>query len=393
MTLASESGFTPRQRFLSLAAVTATAFGVGLSFGIGFPLTALTFEAWHQPKWMIGLAGAAPAVAVLIALPALPAILARLGAVTAIAIGCLTGAIGFIGLYAFPYPGAWVVIRLLMSLGFALPWLAGETWINSVSEERMRGRVIAVYAMTFFLGFALGPVILESLSLDGLLPFLAGAIGTALASIPILLARQLAPEFCHDASRDLISAIKLTPAAMVGAFIGGFAEIGILSLIPNVALSAGLSQSDALKLLSVTTVGGIVLQFPIGWLSDKISRFALTVALAVAFILLVLILPLVLETAGAASAIVFLLGGVILGFYTLGLAVIGERVDANHLAAANAAFLVMYQGGSILGPLFAGIAMTFSPVAGFVASMVVLMSVCTIAVIVLERGERRRPVS
>jgi MFS family permease len=177
---------------------------------------------------------------------------------------------------------------------------------------------------------------------------------------------------------------------MTAAFIGGFAEIGILSLIPNVGLSAGLSQSDALKLLTVATVGGIALQFPIGWLADKISRFTLTVALALVFILLVLALPAALNTANTASVVAFLLGGVILGFYTLGLAVIGERVDASHLAAANAAFLVMYQAGSILGPLLAGVAMTISPVTGFVVSMVALMSVCTIAVVVLERGERKR---
>jgi MFS family permease len=390
MTLANELGFTPRQRMLSLAAVIATALGVGLSFGIGFPLTALTFEAWHQPKWMIGLAGAAPAIAVLAALPMLPRVVTRLGPVAAISIGCFAGAIGFLALYAFPSPWAWIVIRLLMSIGFALPWLAGETWINSVSREETRGRVIAVYAIAFFLGFSIGPFVLQTIGLMGLWPFLAGAIGTAVASVPILLARQLAPEFCHDGSQNLVSALKLTPPAMAAAFIGGFVEIGNLSLIPNVALAAGLSQHDALALLSVMTAGGIILQFPIGWLSDKISRFAVTIALAVAFIVLVLTLPMVLTTRGAADAVAFLLGGVILGFYTLGLAVVGERVGANDLAAANAAFLVMYQAGSILGPLAAGVAMTMSPVTGFVTTMVGLMSLCIVAVVVLERGDRRR---
>jgi MFS family permease len=244
--------------------------------------------------------------------------------------------------------------------------------------------------MAFFLGFVIGPVILQDMVLDSFMPFLAGAIGTAVASVPILLARRLAPEFCGDASRDLMTAIKMTPAAMIAAFIGGFAEIGILSLIPNVALSAGLSESDALRLLSITTIGGIVLQFPIGWLSDKTSRFAVTIALSITFIVLVLALPMVLGTSEPTGVVAFLLGGVILGFYTLGLAVIGERVDASRLAAANAAFLLMYQAGSILGPLAAGIAMTMAPLAGFVVSMVALMSVCAIAVIVLERSERRR---
>ena len=60
MTCTVDRQFTDRERVLSLAAVISTSFGVGISFGIGFPLTALTFEDWHQAKWMIGLAGAGP---------------------------------------------------------------------------------------------------------------------------------------------------------------------------------------------------------------------------------------------------------------------------------------------------------------------------------------------
>lgn len=382
--------FTSRQRGLSLAAVIAASFGVGLSFGIGFPLTAMTFEAWQQPNWMIGLAGAIPAIAVLIALPVLPRLVARLGAVAAIAGGCLTGAVGFLALYAFPLPWAWIGIRLLMSAGFALPWLAGETWINTVAREETRGRVIAIYAIAFFSGFSAGPIILQTLGLSGFWPFLIGAAGTAIAGVPILLARRLAPEFCHDGSRSFTSAMGLAPVAMAGAFIGGFAEISNLSLIPNVALAAGLSPNAALWLLSTMTAGGVALQFPIGWLSDKVSRFTVTIALAIAFIVLALALPTALTTPLAAIVVAFLIGGVILGFYTVGLAIIGERVGANDLAAANAAFLVMYQVGAIVGPFVAGIAMTTSPVMGFVATVVSLMAVSGIVLLVLERGGRRR---
>ena len=381
--------FTSRQRGLSLAAVIAASFGVGLSFGIGFPLTALTFEAWQQPNWIIGLAGAIPAIAVLIALPILPRLVARLGAVAAIAGGCLAGAVGFLALYAFPLPWAWIGIRLLMSAGFALPWLAGETWINTVAREETRGRVIAIYAIAFFSGFSAGPIILQTLGLSGFWPFLVGAAGTAIAGVPILLARRLAPEFCHDGSRSFASAMGLAPVAMAGAFIGGFAEISNLSLIPNVALAAGLSPDSALWLLSTMTAGGVALQFPIGWLSDKVSRFTVTIALAIVFIVLALALPMALTTPLAAIVVAFLIGGVILGFYTVGLAIIGEHVGAHDLAAANAAFLVMYQAGAIVGPFVAGIAMTTSPVTGFVATVVTLMAVSGIVLLVLERNGRR----
>jgi MFS family permease len=382
--------FTPRQRGFSLAAVIAASFGVGLSFGIGFPLTALTFEAWQQPKWMIGLAGSVPAIAVLLVLPALPRLVARLGAVIAIACGCIAGAFGFLALYAFPSAWAWIGIRFLMSAGFALPWLAGETWINTVAREETRGRVIAVYAIAFFTGFSAGPLVLQGLGLSGLWPFLAGAAGTALAGLPIILARRLAPEFTHNGSRAFASAMGLAPVAMAGAFIGGFAEISNLSLMPNVALAAGLSRESALGLLSVMTAGGVALQFPIGWLSDKISRFKVTLGLAGAFIILTLALPMTLPMPVASVVTAFLLGGVIIGFYTVSLAIVGERVGASDLATANAAFLVMYQAGAILGPLAAGIAMSLAPLAGFVAAVVGLMVIGATIVIALERRERQQ---
>ena len=92
------TGLTPRQRTLSLAAAIATAYGVGLSFGIGFPLTSLTFEAWHEPAWVIGLGGAVPAMAVLVVLPVLARLVTRIGPVAAIISGCAVGAAGFLGL-------------------------------------------------------------------------------------------------------------------------------------------------------------------------------------------------------------------------------------------------------------------------------------------------------
>jgi MFS family permease len=390
MTLAAESGFSERERILSLAAVISTSFGVGIAFGIGFPLTALTFEDWHQPKWMIGLAGAAPAIAVFVALPLLSKLISRVGAVRAIASGCVIGSIGFLALYAFQSPWAWVVIRLLMSAGFALPWLAGETWINVVAREELRGRVIAIYAIAFFSGYAVGPLLLRGLGITGFEPFAAAAAITALSGLPIVLGRRLAPTLNHDGTRNIVWALRLAPTAMAAAFMGGFAEITNLSLIPNVALAAGWSQDAALGLLTVMTMGGILLQYPLGWLSDKMYRINLLVGACVLFVAFSLLLPWALQNTVAAFVVMFLIGGVILGFYALGLAIVGERVTSAELAAVNAAFIVMYQVGALLGPIISGIAMTEKPVHGFVATVVGLTIIASVLVLVCDRWERAR---
>lgn len=383
-----------RNRIASLAAVIMAAFGVGMAFGVGFPLTSLTLEAWQTPNWLIGIAGAAPSVAVLLALPFLPRLVARWGLVRAIATGCIAGAMGFLALSQFHSAEAWIVIRFLMSLGLALPWLAGETWINMVTREETRGRVIAIYAISFFSGYSAGPLLLDQIGLVGIGPFLAGAGAMALAGLPIVLAARIAPDVSEmGESHGVFHALRLAPVGMAGGFIGGFAEMSYLSLLSNVGIASGLDQSRALALMSCMTLGGVTLQFAIGWLADKAPRTAVTVALAVVFIALSLSLPAALENPLAAYTVAFLLGGVILGFYTLGLAIVGEEVAASDLAAANAAFLVMYQVGAIAGPAAAGVAMTSSPVTGFVITVSLAMALATPVLVWLAcKGKRPRNV-
>lgn len=377
------------RRVLSLAAVTMAAFGVGLSFGIAFPLTSLTLESWQTSKFLIGLAGAAPSVSVLLVLPLVPRIVRRLGIVSAIVVGCAFGALGFLGLSQFQSAEAWIAIRFLMSAGLALPWLAGETWVNLVSAERTRGRVIAIYAISFFSGYSAGPLILDVTGITGIRPFIAGALSMGLAGLPILIARNLAPSVADAGGRfSITEALRMAPAGMAGGFIGGFAEMSYLSLLPNVALAGGLDQGKALWLMSLMTFGGVMLQYPIGWLVDKVAKLRVTVSLAVLFVGLTIALPFGLAL-GLAPFIAFALGGVILGFYSVGLAIVGEDVPPEHMTAANAAFLMFYQCGAIIGPAACGAAMTRAPVEGFVAVLSLIMLVSVGALVVAMRSLSR----
>lgn len=374
---------TSSQRALSLAAVIAASFAVGISFGIGYPLTALTLENWGEPKWVIGLAGATPALAVLMALPFLARFVGRIGAVAAISWGCALSGLAFLTMSQVTEAWSWIALRFLLSVGIALPWLVGETWINTVSTEGIRGRIIALYAIAFFAGFASGPLILEQVGNSGIAPFLVGAVLSAAAGVPIILARRLAPDLSHDDPKGIGVAMRMAPIGMMCGWIGGFSEITYLSLLPNVAIASGISEHQALTLLSLMTAGGGVLQFPIGWLADKMSKVLVATVLAALFISLSLLLPWVLVSAGVAKVIVFILGGVILGFYTLGLAIIGEEVKGKDLAAANAAYLVMYQAGAIVGPFAAGAAMTAEPVRGFIVIVVGLMALSVAALLAM----------
>jgi MFS family permease len=373
--------------YRSLAAVTTSACGVGISFGVGYPIVSLVFEEWAQPRWVIGLAGAVPSIAVLLLLPFMPKVLARLGTVPAMILGCLISSFGFLCLYLFQSVPAWIALRFVMSAGLTLPWLIGETWLNTVTTDETRGRVVALYAAGFFLGFAIGPLILQWTGTSGPLPFVLGALSSGIAILPIVLAKRLAPSMVDQRSTGIVKAFGLSPIAMAVAVLGGVLEMSHFALLANVAISTGVSAERALEFLTVLLIGGLLLQFPIGWLADKAPRIVVTVALALSYIALAMLLPQLLTSPGLSVPVVFVLGGIVIGFYTLGLVMIGEHVGPNELAIANAAFIMMYQVGGILGPAIAGFAMTYEPVYGFTAIMIGFTLEALLFMTLLRKGK------
>jgi MFS family permease len=350
----------------SLIAVVLSCFGVGIAFGLGYPLTAMALEARGEPSWIIGLAGAAPSLAILVLLPILPHAVARIQPATAIIIGCVCCAVAYASLYFIDNTVAWIAVRFLMGATIALPWIVGETWVNHIAGDSHRARVISFYAVSFFSGFALGPMLLEYFGATGPLAFAIGALGALLAALPIFLARDLAPDLAHEPATGLIGGMRLAPAAMAGGFLGGFLETSHFSLLPNVAIAGGMEERAALRLLTALVVGGIVTQYTLGWLADRTSRKFLLAALGLIYVALIAIFPFVLGTPGFALAIIFVMGTTVIGLYMLGLAMLGQEVEPSQLATANAAFILMYTSGSIVGPALTGAAMTNGPIAGFV---------------------------
>jgi MFS family permease len=350
----------------SLIAVVLSCFGVGIAFGLGYPLTAMALEARGEPSWIIGLAGAAPSLAILMLLPVLPHAVARIQPATAIILGCVCCAVAYASLYFIDNTFAWIALRFLMGATIALPWIVGETWVNHIAGDSHRARVISFYAVSFFSGFALGPMLLEYFGATGPWAFAIGALGALLAALPIFLARDLAPDLAHEPATGLIGGMRLAPAAMAGGFLGGFLETSHFSLLPNVAIAGGMEEGAALRLMTALVVGGIVTQYTLGWLADRTSRKILLAALGLIYAALIAIFPFLLGTPGLALAIIFVMGTTVIGLYMLGLAMLGQEVEPSQLATANAAFILMYTSGSIVGPALTGAAMTNGPIAGFV---------------------------
>ncbi|MEO1085082.1 MAG: MFS transporter [Acidobacteriota bacterium] len=358
---------TAAERWVSLGAVMIHMAGIGLTLGLTFPLTSLTMESWGAPAWVIGLAGAMAPLAILVFMPVLPRVAGRLGAVRAMVLGCGVGMAGLLAMSVVQNIPAWIVARFVIGAGLALPWLAGDVWINSVAEESSRGRVIAGYVACLFVGFSLGPLALDAVGIGGVAPFLLGCAALALAVVPLVPVGRYAPPIEAESGGHLLAAAKALPVVAVGAFFAGFSEALIFSLLAVWGLEVGLDESGALRLLTVCIVGGVTLQVVFGSAADRVGRQRLIglVGLAMAAVGVAL----ELSQGAALFAASFATGGLVLALYGLSLTLLGERFPPAELAVASAAFLILYQLGSMVGPLVAGGAMDALGPAGFVFSL------------------------
>ncbi|MCB1826066.1 MAG: MFS transporter, partial [Candidatus Competibacteraceae bacterium] len=148
----------------------------------------------------------------------------------------------------------------------------------------------------------------------------------------------------------------LAPLAAGGAFIAGIVSGAFWSLGAVFAQRVGLSEEGIALFMSATIIGGALLQWPIGRLSDHYSRrFMLTLVSFAATLVALLVLQVMYVSLGALTACAFLYGGLMFSIYSLSVAHMNDRLSApGDVLDATRGLLLIFGMGSIAGPAIGG---------------------------------------
>lgn len=392
MTVIEDIGIR-RARQRGLAGVIGTAFGVGVAVGAVVPLLSLLLEQRGYNAAEIGInAAMAPVGSGCFSL-LVPRILSRLGLLKGIILSLtVTAAL----MLLFPVVDnyfIWCIIRFATGCIGVVHWIASETWLNMLAQERSRSRVMGVYATVMALGFASGPVLLTLTGTAGWLPFVAITGAALFALVPLLLIGMAPPALESEMHLDIFGAARSVPLVIAAALAAGFIDTALFTLIPVYGVRAGQTTELAVLTLGVFTAGNLFLQYPLGWIADHTDRRWTAVATATIVALGAIAFPLMLPQPGPAFwSMLFVWGGVSWGLYGIGLALLGDRFRPEQLAAANAAFVMTYQAGAITGPVLAGVALDHWPVYGLtIAVGIVAVLFILLAVARPRRRSLRRP--
>jgi MFS family permease len=386
MTTVASGRFDPATvAALSAAIGCVTAVGIGLSLSI--PLMSLELERMGASGTLIGINTAVAGLSGIIVVPFVPRLAARLGVFNLLWMAVLLGTVSILLLKVLFSIAWWFPLRFTLSAALSALFVLSEYWITSAAPAHRRGLVMGVYATLLALGFAAGPALLKAVGTEGWPPYLAGAALFALASLPLLAARRLSPSLDESPKRSVRSFLFAAPAATLAALVFGAVETGGFAILPVYGVQLGYAPGDAAALVSAVAIGNVLFQIPMGMIADRVDRRLVLLAAAGAGVAGALLIPLAAGSAVGLWAVLIVWGGVGGALYTVGLAHLGARFTGADLASANAAFVLLYNIGLLLGPPVVGGAMDVVRPHGFAWSLAGFFAVYLVVVL----ARLRRP--
>jgi MFS family permease len=372
-----------------LAAIACVAL-FGICQGMTHPLFALRLEEAGWSSGMIGISGAMVAIAALTTAPFMPPVIRWMGLPGFLAAAAVLSAASLV---AFPvYDGflAWLGLRYVQGIAATALFLGSENWIVADAEEGARGRIIGLYATVLSLGFASGPLILTAVGHAGALPFAVCAVLSLICILPLITAWHDAPKAeAEDAAAIPPLRFLVTDPTVMGAVIlFGAIEFGVMALMPVWGVKSGFSAEASAFLVTTLVLGNVAFQMPLGALADGLNRRAMLVGCALSCVAAAAALPWLVGESWVLWLVLFIWGGIAAGLYTIALIELGARYKGQTLVSANAAVIIGYGIGALVGPLFVGGAMDLIEPHGLSLALGV-MATAYLAVAVL-RARRRR---
>jgi MFS family permease len=270
----------------------------------------------------------------------------------------------------------WGVLRFVDGVCLAGVYVCLESWLNDRAEPHTRGTVLAVYMIALYGGQAVGQFLLNVGLTRPSMPFVAGSILISLAVLPITLTRTASPVIASAPALPIRRLYAISPLGFAGAVVTGLVLGSFYGLGAVYARRLGMNVAATAAFMSAVITGGVVLQWPLGWLSDHFDRRRVIIGAMVGATAVSALIAVFAANAGAwllGAAGIF--GGLSFALYPLCVAHTNDHVSPEERVGASGGLVLVYSAGAAAGPALCSLAMAlFGTVGlfGFVAACMAL---------------------
>ena len=296
-----------------------------------------------------------------------PVLLRRVGHVRVFAALASLMSAAMIIYAAVVHPAAWILMRLAVGFCMSGVYVVAESWLNDGSDNTRRGQALSAYLMVQMLGIVLAQSLLNVADPAGYDLFVIMAVSVSVAVVPILLSVSPTPVFETGRPMSLARLYAASPLGCVGTILLGGVFACIFGMASVYGTRAGLSNAEISIFIGAIYLGGMLLQFPIGWLSDRMDRRLLIIAVTATGAAGAMLAA----VAGALFAVLvaggFLIGGMANPLYGLLVAYTNDYLEREDMASAAGGLIVLNGIGATGTPILVGYVMDLAGPVGFPA--------------------------
>ena len=344
----------------ALLAVTSLLLSTALLLiGQGMQLTLLPLRASANglSDFIVGLSASFYFLGFIAGCVGSPAIIARVGHIRSFSV--LT-AVMISAILCLEMLGHWLALmtlRFLAGIAIAGLYTVIESWLNSQATAGSRGRILASYTFILLLSMAVGQLLINVGPIETSTPFTLAAVFMALAIIPVGMTSRLAPAPLESHRVRFGLLYQRSRSAFAGALLSGLVVGSFWSLGAVFARRYSASQLDVTSFIGAAIIGGALLQYPIGWLSDRIDRRRVMVMLCIGGAATSAAVALTPQHAWHLLA-VFLFGATVMPIYAIALATAADVSSGSEFVEIGTSVLLLNAVGSVSAPLLLGQLMT-----------------------------------
>lgn len=360
-----------------------------LLIGHGMQLTLLPLRgaANGMSDQLIGLSASAYFAGFVASCLLTPGIIARVGHIRSFSILAATMISALLFLDLLNQWVVWILLRFMTGFAICGLYAVIESWLNSESTPQTRGKLLSIYTFIVLSSMTAGQFLINIGPADSAAPFTLAAVFLALAIVPVSLTSRMQPAPVHSRKIDFGLLYQRSRPAFFGALLSGLVVGSFWSLGAVFASRYSENQTDVTWFMSFAIAGGALLQYPIGWLSDKIDRRYVLTLLCIAGAASSSVVAISTQESWFLIA-VFIFGATVMPLYAIALATAADVASSEEFVSIGTSVLLLNALGAAIAPIGLGQIMTAFDATALFWSFAVLCALFSVLFAILTRKPR-----